>query len=145
MSGGPGKNVIGFLTQVLKTFEGGGGLDTALKACKVITASPGQCTLSLVVDKPHTNMGGTLHGGFSAHLVDTVTTMALLTNEGGLPGVSVDMNINYLKAAKLGEEILIEARTLRKGRTLAFLECEIKNKDSGALLVKGSHTKFIGS
>jgi len=144
MSGGPGKNIVGFLNQVLKTFEGGGGLDTALQACKVVTASPGHCTLSLKVDKPHTNLYGTLHGGFSAHLVDSVTTMALMTNEGGLPGVSVDMSLSYIKAAKLGEEILIEGRTLKKGRTLAFLECEIKSKESGDLLVKGSHTKFIG-
>ena len=35
----------------------------------------------------------------------------------------------FAKAAKLGEEILIEAKTLKKGRTLAFLECEIKNQD----------------
>lgn len=88
---------------------------------------------------------GTLHGGFSAHLVDTVTTLALMTHPEGTPGVSVDMNLTYLKAAKVGEEILIEARILRRGRTLAFLECEIKNKDTGSLLVKGSHTKFVGS
>ena len=29
--------------------------------------------------------------------VDTVTTLALMTNEGGLPGVSVDLNMSYLK------------------------------------------------
>ena len=89
--------------------------------------------------------GGNMHGGFSAHLVDSVTTIALMTNEGGLPGVSVDMNMTYMKGAKVGEEILIEAKTLKKGRTLAFLECEIRSKESNALLVKGSHTKFIGS
>ena len=32
-----------------------------------------------------------------------------------------------MKAAKLGEEILIEAKTVKKGRTLAFLECEIRS------------------
>ena len=46
-----------------------------------------------------------MHGGFSAHLVDSVTTIALMTNEGGLPGVSVDMNMTYMKGAKVGEEI----------------------------------------
>ena len=52
-------------------------------------------------------------------------------------------NFVLFQAAKLGEEILIEAKTLKKGRTLAFLECEIKNQ-KGDLLVKGAHTKFIG-
>ncbi|XP_023346911.1 acyl-coenzyme A thioesterase 13 [Eurytemora carolleeae] len=141
---GSGSRVKTLLHQVLKGLGEGEGLDRALGVCKVVAGGPGSCTLSLVVDKPHTNRGETLHGGFSAHLVDTVTTMALMTNEGGLPGVSVDMSLSYLKAAKIGEEIFIEARTLKKGRTLAFLECEIKNKN-GDLLVKGSHTKFIGS
>jgi len=58
--------------------------------------------------------------------------------------VSVDMHMTYMKAAKLGELIEIEAKTVKKGRTLAFLECEIRNAETGAVLVKGNHTKFIG-
>ena len=139
------KNVVSFLNKCVKTFADNGGLDSALQALKVVSGSPGHCTMSMVVEKAHANMGGTLHGGFSAHLVDSVTTLALMTNEGGMPGVSVDMNLTYIKAAKIGEEILIDARTLKKGRTLAFLECEIRNKETNNLLVKGSHTKFIGS
>ena len=49
-----------------------------------------------------------------------------------------------MKAAKIGEEVLIDAKLLRKGRTLAFLEVELRNKETGVLLVKGSHTKFVG-
>jgi len=138
------KSVVSMLQEFLKVISTCGSLDTALGACKVVSGGPGTCVFSMVVDKPHTNLGGTLHGGFSAHLVDSVTTAALVTNEGGLPGVSVNMNLSYMKAAKLGEEILIEARTIKKGRTLAFLECEIRNKETGAILVTGTHTKYIG-
>ena len=85
-----------------------------------------------------------MHGGFSAHLVDSLTTMAQLTvGEDPKPGVSVDMHITYMKPAKIGEEIFIEATSVRSGRTLAFLDCEIKNKEN-VILVKGAHTKFIG-
>ena len=45
--------------------------------------------------------------------------------------------------AKIDDSILIEAKTLRAGKNLAFLEVEIKNKDTGDLLVKGSHTKYL--
>ena len=87
---------------------------------------------------------GTLHGGFSAHIVDNMSTLALVTVQDEFrPGVSVDMNLTYMKPAKVGEEIIIEARALKAGRTMVFLECEIRNKDQ-ALLVKGSHTKYIG-
>jgi len=138
-----GKQVTAMLQKFLKVCANSGTLDTALGACKVVSATPGNCVISLVVDKTHSNQGGTLHGGFSAHLVDSITTAALMTNDSS-PGVSVNMNLTYMKAAKIGEEILIEAKTVRKGRTLAFLECQIKNKETGALLVTGSHTKFIG-
>jgi len=144
MSGAISRCSKEFLKQCIKMLGEGGGLDSALGSAKVISGGSGSCSLSMTVEKAHMNRGETMHGGFSAHLVDTVTTLALMTNEGGLPGVSVDLNMSYLKAAKVGEEIFIDAKTLKKGRTLAFLECEIKNA-RGDLIVKGSHTKFIGS
>ena len=73
-----------------------------------------------------------------------MSSLALVTaQEEFRPGVSVDMSLTYMKPARIGEEIIIEARALKAGRTMAFLECEIRNKDD-ALLVKGSHTKFLG-
>lgn len=60
-------------------------------------------------------------------------------------GVSVDLHMTFLKGAKENDEIVIQANTIRCGRTLAFLECEIRNKKDNSLLVKGSHTKFVGS
>ena len=62
-----------------------------------------------------------------------------------LPGVSLNMNFTYLKAAQVGQEIIIDARTVRKENELAFPECEIKCKKSGNLLVKGTHTQYVGS
>ena len=55
------------------------------------------------------------------------------------------MDLTYMKGAKVGDDVLIDAKLLRKGRNLAFLEVELKNKNTNDVLVKGSHTKFIGS
>ena len=115
--------------------------------CRFVEGDVGRCVAALVIDEEHTNKGGTLHGGFSALLVDNISTLAL-TLPDGQPfsyGVSVNMDLSYLKAAKLGEEILIEANVLKRGRTLAFLEVELRNRSTNELLVKGSHTKYIGS
>ena len=87
--------------------------------------------------------GGTLHGGLSATIIDSISTLALTSDQNFSYGVSVNMDISYIKAAKLGEEVLIEAKVLKRGKTLAFLDCELRNKATGDLLVKGSHTKFI--
>lgn len=55
----------------------------------------------------------------------------------------VAFGFRYIKGALVGDEIVIDAKTLKSGKTLAFLEVLITNKKSGELLVKGSHTKFL--
>lgn len=94
----------------------------------------------------HLNRGGGLHGGFSATIVDVVTTYALMTMDEEMPrpGVSVNLSVSYLKGAKEGDELYIDATTLKAGKTLAFLDCEIKHKKDDSIVAKGSHTKFIG-
>lgn len=51
----------------------------------------------------------------------------------------------YLKAAFEGEEVLIEANTIKAGKTLAFLEVTLCNKNTGDIIAMGSHTKFIAN
>ena len=57
----------------------------------------GRCVVALVIDEEHTNLGGTLHGGFSALLVDNISTLALTTPDQGdlLRGI-----VNCLGAAQ---------------------------------------------
>ena len=49
-----------------------------------------------------------------------------------------------MKGAKVGDEIVIDAVTLKRGKTLAFLTVDIRNKLDGSLLAQGKHTKFVG-
>lgn len=95
-------------------------------------------------------MNKTLHGGAIASLVDAVSTIALYNTSNRKPGVSVNININYLKAAKLNETILIEGRVLKQGSKLAYLEANIYLKDNDSfkldkdkLVAVGFHTKFL--
>lgn len=48
-----------------------------------------------MVGEEHENRAGTLHGGFTATLVDTFTTMALLSNEQSVPGVTIELSLRY--------------------------------------------------
>ena len=50
----------------------------------------------------------------------------------------------YLKAGKIGDEIVIEASTSKVGKTLAFLTVDIRNKATGDLIAQGTHTKYLG-
>jgi len=58
----------------------------------------------MVVEKQHTNGYGTLHGGFTASIVDMISSMAVLTHPkivdsiDSIPnsGVSVDIHVSYV-------------------------------------------------
>lgn len=123
-----------------------GGFDQVGEKVKIVAASAGKVTAELIIDQEHTNRGGTLHGGLTATLVDQISSLAVLANEEGealFAGVSVEMNIQYISPAKIGDVVLIEASTLKKGRNMAFLNVDLTNKISGKLIARGSHVKYI--
>lgn len=51
----------------------------------------------------------------------------------------------YLKGVKQGEKIVIDAETLKCGRSLAFLNVDIRKKEDDTLVAQGKHTKHVGS
>uniref|UniRef100_A0A3B5QF24 Acyl-coenzyme A thioesterase 13 n=1 Tax=Xiphophorus maculatus TaxID=8083 RepID=A0A3B5QF24_XIPMA len=116
-----------------------------VKKVDVVSASPGKVVCEMRVEEEHTNRGGTLHGGLTATLVDVISTMAIMHSERGAPGVSVDMNITYMNAANIGEDVLITAQVLKQGKTLAFATVDLSSKTSGKLIAQGRHTKHLGS
>ncbi|XP_008329893.1 acyl-coenzyme A thioesterase 13 isoform X1 [Cynoglossus semilaevis] len=131
--------------QIMRTMVNSPGYDRVLSKVEVLSATPGKVVCELRVEEEHTNRMGTLHGGMTATLVDVISTMAVMYSERGAPGVSVDMNITYINAAKLGEDVIITAQVLKQGRTLAFATVDLTNKATGKLIAQGRHTKHLGS
>lgn len=78
------------------------GFDRVLEKVTLVSAAPEKLICEMKVEEQHTNKLGTLHGGLTATLVDSISTMALMCTERGAPGVSVDMNITYMSPAKIG-------------------------------------------
>jgi acyl-coenzyme A thioesterase 13 len=122
----------------------GSRFDRVLEGLEVQSVGQGSVVCRLVVGAPHSNSYGTLHGGCTATIVDIVGTMAALTVDPLRPGVSVDMSISYCSAAKVGETVLIEAKCLKMGGRLAFLEVKLYlNELGGKLIATGTHTKAL--
>ncbi|XP_063986410.1 acyl-coenzyme A thioesterase 13-like [Diachasmimorpha longicaudata] len=117
---------------------------TSVGGMKFLSAGDGHCKAEFTVSEDQLNSAGTLHGGCSATIIDCISTYALMTKAGS-PGVSVDLNVSFLRAALPGEVILVDAKTIKAGKTLAFLEVEMLKKEGGAIVARGQHTKFIGS
>ena len=110
---------------------------------ELLSCEEGKASFKMIVDESHVNRPGTLHGGMTATLIDSLTTFVLATKPPHIPGASVDMSISYLRPAKPGQEIIINAEVVKMGQTLAFTSAELLHKD-GKLIAKGSHTKYVG-
>ena len=66
----------------------------------------------------------------------------------GRPGVTTDLNVSYFSAAPSGAVVRVAGRTVKCGRTLAFVEVDLfleVEGERGKHLAQGRMTKFLGS
>lgn len=120
------------------------GFDRSMAGISLQSIEAGRATVTLPVTDAMVNMVGTLHGGAIATLVDDAGTIAIMSaDHDSRPGVTTDLNVSYFSAAPLGETVTAEARCLKAGRTLAFVEVDIRNS-AGKLVAQGRMTKFMG-
>uniref|UniRef100_A0A914ZDZ7 Acyl-coenzyme A thioesterase 13 n=1 Tax=Panagrolaimus superbus TaxID=310955 RepID=A0A914ZDZ7_9BILA len=112
-------------------------------AAKPISASEDAILCELTVAQEHVNGKRTMHGGQSASLIDIFTQWAVKITNLNATLSSVDISCSYMNPTPFGETIYINAKVLKKGRTMAFTECEIRRKSDNRLLVKGQQTLSI--
>lgn len=75
-------------------------------------------------------------------MVDVISTAALITLSQH-PGVSADLSVSFMSPGPGSEEVAADARVLKVGKSLAFMEVTITTVKEGRLVAKGSHTKFL--
>ncbi|KAL3481038.1 HotDog domain-containing protein [Aspergillus californicus] len=109
------------------------------------SAVPGTIHASLRVSGTHVNSKGGLHGTLTACLVDWAAGMAIASYGGSYTGVSTDIHVSYLAAAKDGEVLEIEGKVAKMGGTLAYVKIEISKTKEGERVnvAEGLHTKFV--
>jgi len=106
--------------------------------------------LELEVSEDMLNGGGNIHGGCSAFLVDTCSTLALIAlgiaNTGEIsPSVSQSLNIVYHSPAQLGDKLRLVNTTLTIGARAQSARTEIWNVMHHRLVVSGTHVKMAPS
>ncbi|KAG9444109.1 hypothetical protein H6P81_015449 [Aristolochia fimbriata] len=104
---------------------------------------PGRVLCSFKVPARLLNNGNFLHGGATASLVDIVGSAAIFAAGSPTSGASLEINISYLDAAYLDEEVEIEAKILRMGKTIAVVNVELRKKKTGKIIAQGRHTKYL--
>lgn len=110
--------------------------------------SKGKIVVDLKITEDCCNPKNYLHGGLSATLVDSISTLALRSyfeadNLSVPNSVSVELAMSYLSAVPEGNSIRIESEALKIGKKMAFLQANIYEKETNKLAVMGKHTKFL--
>ena len=99
----------------------------------------GSARLWMPLPKHFTNSLGTAHGGVIMSLLDVALCTAARTLHPESVGVvTIDMSTSFIGGGK-GDRLVAEARVLKDGRSMTFVEAEAKNAD-GSLVAKAIGT-----
>lgn len=107
----------------------------------VVSAEENQLIMRLpyskeIIGNPLT---GVLHGGALTTLMDTASGTAVFAS---LPGYelcpTLDLRMDYMKAAEAGVHLLAEAKVLRTSKNVVFTECMVYQEQDKALIARCS-------
>ncbi len=99
---------------------------------------PGLARMRCRLDPHMTNSWGTAHGGVLMTLLDVCLCMAARTLHPDSAGVmTIDMSTSFIDGGT--DPLQAEARVLRDGRSLIFVEGEVRNTD-GTLVARAMGT-----
>jgi uncharacterized protein (TIGR00369 family) len=88
---------------------------------------PGYAVFDMEVDERHHNPMGTLHGGIYCDLADAAMGYAYAATLGaGETFTTVELKINFFRPVRK-EKLTAEARVVRAGSTLGYVECDVKD------------------
>ena len=100
---------------------------------------PGRAVFEMQADQRHHNPMGTLHGGVYCDLADAAmgwAYAATLAEDESF--TTVEMKINFLRAVRQAT-LTAEAKVVKAGSTLGYVECEVKD-GQGRLVAKAAST-----
>jgi uncharacterized protein (TIGR00369 family) len=108
---------------------------------KILTESLGEGTarLSMPIEAHLVNSLGTAHGGVIMSLLDVaLCTAARTLHPESIGVITIDLSTSFIGGAT-GKKLYAEARVMRDGRSMSFVEAEAKNED-GSLVAKAIAT-----
>jgi uncharacterized protein (TIGR00369 family) len=105
----------------------------------LVAIEPGRAVFALEADERHHNPMGTLHGGVYCDLADAAMGYAYAaTLAEGETFTTVELKINFLRAVRKAT-LTAEARVVKAGSTLGYVECDVKDQ-AGKLVARAAST-----
>ena len=93
---------------------------------------------SFIIKEIHLNTGKIAHGGFLSTIADTGMGTAAHRVAGDRRCVTINLNMKFISAGKLNDNLIGVVKILKKTKTLVFINCEITNEKE--LVVSASGT-----
>lgn len=105
----------------------------------VVSAQKNQLIMRLPYSKEIIGnpLSGVLHGGALTTLMDTASGTAVFAS---LPGYelcpTLDLRMDYMKAAEAGVHLLAEAKVIRISKNVVFTECMVYQEQDETLIAR---------
>ncbi|KHD43372.1 thioesterase [Streptococcus uberis] len=100
----------------------------------------GHVIVSTEVVESSLNYYGMAHGGYLFTLCDQIAGLTVIST--GFEAVTLQSNINYLKAGHTGDTLFVEGSCVHNGKTTKVIDIVITNQ-AGQLITKASCTMFV--
>ena len=89
------------------------------------TISENEYEFKATVKENHLNAAGIVHGGFIATFIDAGAGTAAHRSASGSPCVTVSLELKFISAVKLGQELVGKTKIQKKTKSMVFLTCEL--------------------
>jgi len=77
------------------------------------------------ITENHLNAAGITHGGFIAAFVDAGAGTAAHRSTDNSPCVTISLELKFISAVRLGQELVGSAKVQKKTKSMVFLTCEL--------------------
>ena len=81
------------------------------------------------INEKHLNAAGITHGGFIAALVDAGAGTAAHRSAENSPCVTISLELKFISAVKLGQELIGNTKIQKKTKSIIFLTCELYSEE----------------
>ena len=93
------------------------------------TISEDKYQFKTTIKENHLNAAGIVHGGFIAAVVDAGAGTAAHRAAENSPCVTISLELKFISAVKLSQELIGTAKIQKKTKSMVFLTCELKASD----------------
>ena len=89
------------------------------------TISEKEYEFKTVIKENHLNAAGITHGGFISAFVDAGAGTAAHRSADQNPCVTISLELKFISAVRLGQELFGKTKIQKKTKSLVFLTCEL--------------------